>query len=98
MQARERCRAQPRWLMVTLHDPSEFPCQILNRDLWKDQSVRDLIRENFCFMQVCGIPYTYAFVCTVGFTDIIQVQCGHGRGQRLPHILPGGHAAAYCRH
>ena len=23
--------------MVTIHDPSEFACQALNRDLWSDQ-------------------------------------------------------------
>jgi hypothetical protein len=25
-----------KWLMVTIHNPTEFPCQVLNRDLWKD--------------------------------------------------------------
>lgn len=48
-----------KWIMVNIMNPSEFPCQILNRDLWSNREVQKTIRENFYFMQVrqChGIP------------------------------------------
>ena len=37
--------------MVNLQDSSEFACQALNRDLWSNSSVKDLIREYFVFLQ-----------------------------------------------
>lgn len=49
--ARSEARATDRWLMVNLHDSSDFQCQILNRDLWKDATVKQVVREHFIFMQ-----------------------------------------------
>ncbi|KAI9103052.1 thioredoxin-like protein [Phlyctochytrium arcticum] len=49
-QARELAKSQSKWVIVTLNDPSEFPCQMMNRDLWKDSAVQDLIRESFIFV------------------------------------------------
>ncbi|KAL2915431.1 UBX domain protein Ubx2 [Polyrhizophydium stewartii] len=49
--ARAKARQDAKWLMVTIHDPSEFVCQALNRDLWRDQTVKEMIRENFVFVQ-----------------------------------------------
>lgn len=51
-QAREHAKKNQRWIIVTLHDPTEFPCQVLNRDLWKDKQVKDVVRESFIFLQV----------------------------------------------
>ncbi|KAI5300954.1 hypothetical protein KEM55_003694 [Ascosphaera atra] len=50
---RERARSSdpPRWVMVNIQDPSIFDCQVLNRDLWKDPSVKAIIQENFLFAQ-----------------------------------------------
>lgn len=49
--AREYAKKHQRWIIVTLHDPTEFPCQVLNRDLWKDEGVKQLIRASFVFLQ-----------------------------------------------
>lgn len=51
-QARDEAKSSKRFMMVTLHDPSEFACQTLNRDLWKDQSVQEVVKASFVFMQV----------------------------------------------
>lgn len=40
-----------KWIMVNVQDPSIFDCQVLNRDLWKHEGIRETIRENFIFMQ-----------------------------------------------
>jgi len=40
-----------KWMMVNIQDPSEFPCQVLNRDLWRDKDVKSLVKENFIFCQ-----------------------------------------------
>lgn len=49
--AREEGREQLKWLLVNIQDGSVFDCQILNRDLWKNSSVVDTVRENFIFLQ-----------------------------------------------
>lgn len=41
-----------KWIMVNIMNSQEFPCQILNRDVWSDKEVQRSIRENFYFLQV----------------------------------------------
>ncbi|RDA90118.1 hypothetical protein CP533_2574 [Ophiocordyceps camponoti-saundersi (nom. inval.)] len=50
-EARSLGKEDKKWLLVNLQDMNDFNCQALNRDIWKDQAVRDLIGENFIFMQ-----------------------------------------------
>lgn len=58
LQARATAREQTKWLMVNIQDPTEFTCQMLNRDLWSDETVKEFVRESFVFLQVrwsaCG--------------------------------------------
>src|SRR5271155_353454 len=49
--AREEGRNEKKWLLVNIQDGSVFQCQILNRDLWKNPSVVDTVKENFLFLQ-----------------------------------------------
>ncbi|KAL4881385.1 hypothetical protein BJY04DRAFT_207501 [Aspergillus karnatakaensis] len=49
--ARDEGREKEKWLLVNIQDPSIFDCQILNRDLWKNASVRETIQEHFVFLQ-----------------------------------------------
>lgn len=49
--AREDGKEDKKWLLVNIQDGSVFDCQILNRDLWKNPSVVDTVKENFIFLQ-----------------------------------------------
>jgi UBX domain-containing protein 7 len=49
--ARDEGRTELKWLLVNIQDGSVFDCQVLNRDLWKNASVADTIKENFIFLQ-----------------------------------------------
>ncbi|KAG9293852.1 hypothetical protein G9A89_019190 [Geosiphon pyriformis] len=49
--ARLLARNENRWLMVNIQDSSEFACFVLNRDLWSDSTVKDVIRADFYFLQ-----------------------------------------------
>lgn len=49
--ARDEGKADEKWILVNVQDPSIFDCQVLNRDLWKNASIRETIKENFIFMQ-----------------------------------------------
>lgn len=50
-EARDLGKEEMKWILVNIQDPSIFDCQSLNRDIWKDPGVRDLVKENFVFMQ-----------------------------------------------
>jgi UBX domain-containing protein 7 len=54
--ARTMAKDTKRWLLVNLQRDSEFSCHALNRDVWRDELVENLIREGFIFWQaVCSI-------------------------------------------
>ncbi|KAL9965725.1 hypothetical protein ACROYT_G029567 [Oculina patagonica] len=41
-----------KWLLVNVQDVREFPCQQLNRDVWSNDAVRNIIKERFVLWQV----------------------------------------------
>ena len=49
--ARDLASSSGRWLLVNIQDPQEFPCQVLNRDLWSNPGVKMIIKEHFVFWQ-----------------------------------------------
>jgi hypothetical protein len=50
-EAREKGKEELKWILVNIQDPSIFHCQQLNRDIWKHEGIRELVKENFVFMQ-----------------------------------------------
>ena len=40
-----------KWILVNVQDPNIFDCQVLNRDIWKDDQIRETVREHFIFKQ-----------------------------------------------
>eukprot|EP00013_Stygamoeba_regulata_P003137 CAMPEP_0177644080 /NCGR_PEP_ID=MMETSP0447-20121125/8489_1 /TAXON_ID=0 /ORGANISM="Stygamoeba regulata, Strain BSH-02190019" /LENGTH=278 /DNA_ID=CAMNT_0019146401 /DNA_START=141 /DNA_END=974 /DNA_ORIENTATION=+ len=52
IQAREEACKKSKWLIVNLQDTEQFLCQMLNRDTWSCEALKDLIREKFIFWQV----------------------------------------------
>jgi hypothetical protein len=54
--ARANAKDSKRWLLVNLQRDNEFSCHALNRDVWRDELVENLIGEGFIFWQeVCRI-------------------------------------------
>ncbi len=51
-EARETAKEKNKWLMINVQNQTEFACQVMNRDLWSDSFVKDIIRESFIFLQV----------------------------------------------
>lgn len=49
--ARDEGKENERWLLINVQDPSIFDCQVLNRDIWKNESIRDTVKEHFIFLQ-----------------------------------------------
>ncbi|KAH8890431.1 hypothetical protein GQ53DRAFT_650581 [Thozetella sp. PMI_491] len=50
-EARDQGKEDKKWILVNLQNMSDFNCQALNRDLWKDEPIRELVKENFIFLQ-----------------------------------------------
>jgi len=50
-EARAEGKEEKKWILVNLQDMTDFNCQALNRDIWKDDLVRSLVQENFIFLQ-----------------------------------------------
>lgn len=56
--ARTVAKDSKRWLLVNIQKDSEFASHALNRDVWRDELVENLIREGFIFwQQVRMLPY-----------------------------------------
>ena len=52
IQARQAGEHKQRWLLVNVQDSKEFACQVLNRDVWSNHNVKDIVKEHFVFWQV----------------------------------------------
>ncbi|XP_012278148.1 UBX domain-containing protein 7 isoform X2 [Orussus abietinus] len=52
MAAREHAKQVNRWLLVNVQNPQEFACQILNRDLWPNPQIREIVKDHFVLWQV----------------------------------------------
>ena len=50
LQARTEAKNSKKWILITVTDRAEFGCLALNRDLWSDEDVKDLIKEHFIFL------------------------------------------------
>jgi len=49
--AKLKARQEKKWLLVNIQDNSEFQCQVLNRDFWSNKNIKDLVKDNFVFLQ-----------------------------------------------
>ena len=58
--ARTMAKDNKRWLLVNLQRDSEFSCHALNRDVWRDELVENLVREGFIFWQ--AVSYSRVIV------------------------------------
>ncbi|KAK9243907.1 thioredoxin-like protein [Lipomyces tetrasporus] len=49
--AKIKGRDEKKWLLVNVQDISDFQCQVLNRDFWSNDAVKETVRANFIFLQ-----------------------------------------------
>jgi len=52
MQAKIVGAKKSKWILVDIQNQSEFDCQLLNRDVWSCEAVKEIITANFIFLQV----------------------------------------------
>ncbi|XP_043278787.1 UBX domain-containing protein 7 [Venturia canescens] len=52
VEARDHAKDVNRWLLVNVQNSQEFACQILNRDVWPNSQIREIIKDHFVLWQV----------------------------------------------
>eukprot|EP00927_Polykrikos_kofoidii_P078722 TRINITY_DN75538_c0_g1_i1.p1 TRINITY_DN75538_c0_g1~~TRINITY_DN75538_c0_g1_i1.p1 ORF type:complete len:495 (-),score=97.15 TRINITY_DN75538_c0_g1_i1:112-1596(-) len=74
-QAIEKAKAESKWILANIQGPEIFASHALNRDVWRDEMVEEMVQESFVFWQrddksVEGEQFTKNYRC----------------GDNLPHI------------
>ncbi|KAL0113538.1 hypothetical protein PUN28_012597 [Cardiocondyla obscurior] len=52
MEARDHAKTLNRWLLVNVQNPQEFSCQVLNRDVWSNEHIQEIVKDHFILWQV----------------------------------------------
>jgi hypothetical protein len=55
MGAKNFAKDARRWLLVNIQNDDDFACHALNRDVWRDELVENLVREGFVLWQAVSI-------------------------------------------
>jgi hypothetical protein len=50
-ECKQLAKQDKKWILVNIQHHQEFPSQQLNRDTWVDETVQEILRENFVFWQ-----------------------------------------------
>ena len=67
--------------MVNLQDMNDFNCQALNRDIWKDEAVKNIVSENFLFLQ-----YDKDYPDAEEYIQFYFPNQGHENQENYPHV------------
>jgi hypothetical protein len=59
--------------MVDIQNIGEFACQVLNRDLWNESAVKEVIKAHFLFLQVSELVFLFYFIDLITFKIPIQL-------------------------
>lgn len=80
-EARAVGKEEMKWIMVNLQDMNDFNCQALNRDVWKDKAVHDLVSENFLFLQ-----YDKDYPDAEEYLTFYFPNQSHENAENYPHV------------
>ncbi|KAJ8120415.1 hypothetical protein ONZ43_g2871 [Nemania bipapillata] len=80
-EARDEGKEDKKWIMVNLQDLDIFQCQVLNRDVWKDENLKSLIKEHFIFLQ-----YEKRERRAQSYIQLYFPNATHENGDNYPHV------------
>ncbi|KAI3329015.1 hypothetical protein HD806DRAFT_519341 [Xylariaceae sp. AK1471] len=80
-EARDEGKEEKKWIMVNLQDLDIFHCQVLNRDVWKDENLQALIKEHFIFLQ-----YEKREPRAQSYIQFYFANEAHENGDNYPHV------------
>lgn len=79
--ARGMGKEQKKWILVNVQDMNDFNCQALNRDIWKDDAIAALVKENFIFLQ-----YSKEDPRAVEYNTFYFPQHAQENRENFPHV------------
>lgn len=44
-------KQEKKWILINIQDPLVFQSQVMNRDFWSNKQVKEVVKENFIFLQ-----------------------------------------------
>lgn len=50
-QAKIQAKDDGKWILINIQDVTDFRCQVLNRDFWSSRQIKNIVEENFIFLQ-----------------------------------------------
>lgn len=50
-EAKYQGRQLKKWILINIQDSLEFQCQVLNRDFWSNERIKQIVKQNFIFLQ-----------------------------------------------
>ncbi|CAJ0753868.1 12867_t:CDS:10 [Entrophospora sp. SA101] len=50
-ETRNKAKSTGKWIMINIQNIEEFSSQLLNCNLWSNETVKDVIKADFCFLQ-----------------------------------------------
>lgn len=80
-EARAVGKEEKRWILANIQDMSNFQCQALNRDIWKDEAIKQLVHENFIFLQ-----YNKEDISAESYIQYYMPGGQHENHDNYPHI------------
>ncbi|KAL0938462.1 UBX domain protein [Colletotrichum truncatum] len=80
-EARQEGKDEKKWIIVNLQDMSDFNCQALNRDIWKDAAIKRLLAESFIFLQ-----YDKDSLSAQQYVTFYFHHGGHENPDNYPHV------------
>ncbi|MEQ2238237.1 UBX domain-containing protein 7 [Ilyodon furcidens] len=93
--AKDCGQLENKWLMINIQNVQDFACQCLNRDVWSNDAVKNIIREHFIFWQVFQ-SLSWPQLCEIqhlgmqtASTNIYETM---GRSQEIFDFQHGTHA------
>ncbi|EPE06845.1 ubx domain protein [Ophiostoma piceae UAMH 11346] len=79
--ARAIGKDEKKWILANIQDMSDFLCQALNRDIWKDEAIKQLVRENFVFLQ-----YSKDDMAAESYIQFYMPGGQHENPDNFPHV------------
>lgn len=74
MGAKNFAKDARRWLLVNVQSDDDFACHALNRDVWRDELVENLVREGFILWQTVSTRNMQPkFCCDFSFAENARI-------------------------
>jgi hypothetical protein len=85
--ARNFAKDARRWLLVNIQSDADFACHALNRDVWRDELVENLVREGFILWQAVSFCHeSFCFGPALLFQSVSSTRSSSSSTSAMPFL------------